>query len=80
MLTSFETNVLPAPVNSPALAWELDALAPLVAANAATTAAASTASGINSLLINLPPLVVVVFTPRMPSRDTQVGFRKVTFR
>ena len=55
--TSFETNVLPAPVRLPPAAFELVAPAPPLAVKASTAISASTMASF--LVKSLPPLVLV---------------------
>jgi hypothetical protein len=56
--TSFETNVLPAPVRLPACAFEPDAPAPATVASA--TAASIVSAMMNFLVKLLPPLFRIV--------------------
>jgi hypothetical protein len=77
--TSFDTNVLPAPVKLPAFAFELDAPAPMTAASATAT---STGSAMMSFLVKLfsssGPIRDLI-GPSMPPASDGVGRWKVSF-
>jgi len=75
--TSFDTNVLPAPVKLPAFAFELDAPARMTAVSAT---AASTASAMMSFLVKLssPGPSRDLIDASMPPASGEVGGWKVS--